>query len=67
MGVVSAPGGGVVSQHAPRQTPPCEQNDKQVQKYYLGVTGASFMTVRMLFLITHLLFQLYGRLHSMTE
>ena len=34
---VSAPGGGgVVSQHAPRQTPPCEQNDKQVQKYYLG-------------------------------
>ena len=32
---VSAPGG-VVSQHALRQTPPCEQNDKQVQKYYLG-------------------------------
>ena len=28
--------GGVVSQHALRQTPPCEQNDKQVQKYYLG-------------------------------
>ena len=27
---------GVVSQHALRQTPPCEQNDKQVQKYYLG-------------------------------
>ena len=26
-----------VSQHALRQTPPpCEQNDKQVQKYYLG-------------------------------
>ena len=39
---VSAPGGcllfgGVASQHALRQTPPpCEQNDKQVQKYYLG-------------------------------
>ena len=43
---VSAPGGvcsggvsalgGVVSQHALRQTPPCEQNDRQVQKYYLG-------------------------------
>ena len=34
---VSVPGGGVVSQHALRQTPPpCEQNDKQVQKYYLG-------------------------------
>ena len=32
---VSAPGG-VVSQHALRQTPPCKQNDKQVQKYYLG-------------------------------
>ena len=29
-------GGGVASMHAPRQTPPCEQNDKQVQKYYLG-------------------------------
>ena len=28
--------GGAVSQHALRQTPPCEQNDKQVQKYYLG-------------------------------
>ena len=28
--------GDVVSQHALRQTPPCEQNDKQVQKYYLG-------------------------------
>ena len=28
--------GGVASQHALRQTPPCEQNDKQVQKYYLG-------------------------------
>ena len=27
---------GVVSQHALRQTRPCEQNDKQVQKYYLG-------------------------------
>ena len=41
-GGVSALGGvclllrGVVSQHALRQTPPCEQNDKQVQKYYLG-------------------------------
>ena len=34
---VSASGGGVVSQHVLRQTPPpCEQNDKQVQKYYLG-------------------------------
>ena len=43
---VSAPGGSalggcllggvVVSQHALRQTPPCEQNDRQVQKYYLG-------------------------------
>ena len=30
-------GGGVAFQHALRQTPPpCEQNDKQVQKYYLG-------------------------------
>ena len=29
-------GGWVVSQHALRQTPPCEQNDRQVQKYYLG-------------------------------
>ena len=28
--------GGVASQHAVRQTPPCEQNDRQVQKYYLG-------------------------------
>ena len=28
--------GGVASKHALRQTPPCEQNDKQVQKYYLG-------------------------------
>ena len=28
--------GGVVSQHALRQTPSREQNDKQVQKYYLG-------------------------------
>ena len=29
--------GDVVSQYALRQTPPpCEQNDKQVQKYYLG-------------------------------
>ena len=25
-----------VSQHALRQTPPCEQNDRQVQKYYLA-------------------------------
>ena len=37
---MSAPGGclllGGVSQHALRQTPPREQNDKQVQKYYLG-------------------------------
>ena len=39
---VPGPGGclllgrGVVSQHALRQTPPCEQNDRQVQKYYLG-------------------------------
>ena len=37
---VSALGGvcsrDVVSQHALRQTPPCEQNDRQVQKYYLG-------------------------------
>ena len=33
---VSAPRG-VISQHALRQTPPPrEQNDKQVQKYYLG-------------------------------
>ena len=24
------------SQHALRQSPPCEQNDRQVQKYYLG-------------------------------
>ena len=32
----SAPGWGVVSQHALRQTPPREQNDIQVQKYYLG-------------------------------
>ena len=28
--------GGVVSQYALSQTPPCEQNDKQAQKYYLG-------------------------------
>ena len=28
--------GGVVSQHALGQNPPCEQNDKQVYKYYLG-------------------------------
>ena len=28
--------GEVVSQHALRQTPLCEQNDRQVQKYYLG-------------------------------
>ena len=27
---------GVASQHALRQTTPCEQNDRQVQKYYLG-------------------------------
>ena len=33
----------------------------------INVTGASFMTVRMLFSITHLLFQLHGRLHSMSE
>ena len=33
----------------------------------IHVTGASFMTMRMLFLITHLLFQFHGRLHSMTE
>ena len=31
---MSAPGD-VASQHAMRQTPPCEQNDKQVQKYYV--------------------------------
>ena len=29
-GDVSAPGGGVVSQHTLRQTPPREQNDRQV-------------------------------------
>ena len=30
--------GGLVSQHALRQTPlPCEQNDRQVQKYYLAL------------------------------
>ena len=29
--------GGRISQHALRQNPPpCEQNDRQVQKYYLG-------------------------------
>ena len=36
-GGVCSLGGGVASQHALRQTPPPrEQNDKQVQKYYLG-------------------------------
>ena len=38
-GGVSALGGCLlrgVSQHALRQTLPCEQNDRQVQKYYLG-------------------------------
>ena len=29
-GMVSYPGEGLVSQHALRQNPPCEQNDKQV-------------------------------------
>ena len=37
---VSAPGGllrgGYPSMHRGRHLPPCEQNDKQVQKYYLG-------------------------------
>ena len=33
----------------------------------LSVSSVSFVTVRMLFLITHLLFQLHGRLSSTTE
>ena len=36
LGGICSRGEGVVSQHTLRQAPPCEQNDKQVQKYYLG-------------------------------
>ena len=39
---------GGVSQHALRQTP-CEQNDRQVQKYYLGhnfvAAGNNFLSI----------------------
>ena len=31
--------GGVVSQHALRQTPPCEQNDRQVQNITFSTTS----------------------------
>ena len=52
-GCLPGPGGGVVSQHAMRQTPPCEQNHWRLWTYYLAPTSLRAVKIKQHYFHAH--------------